>query len=93
MTTRRKFFGLMAAAPIAAPAIFDGGFRFVPPAPGERITINSSLHLKRGSDWSKARIGTITRMDGKPMRFAEEDAAIVPNRLYGAQVTASGDVI
>ena len=98
-TTRRKFFGLLAAAPIAAPMIaqdlakqnywsgrrltsildFDTGHIFQM-ADGERI------------NWFPSRMGTIKRLDGKPIRFAEDDPGI-PNRLYGTQINADGDAV
>ncbi len=105
-SSRREFFTLLAAAPLVAPAVvremakpnlsylsgktvtsildFDTGHIFQL-ADGERI------------HWP-ARMGTIKRFEGLPMRFAESIDAHkstdeIPNRLYGAQINADGDAV
>ena len=105
-TTRRKFFGLLATAPIAVPAIAKevtaamtppkdrfGHLRF---AAGESLNLDRYRALGRYAnitnfkDWSRCGYH-----DHYPFESDDSDyrSAIIPNRLFGAQINADGDAI
>lgn len=101
MTSRREFFGLLAAAPIAVPAIAKAmteaantsSLNYIGLAKGERIWMQPARGILRPNE-IRRRLGLveISRPDGKPIRITTEETAI-PNRLYGAQINADGDAV
>lgn len=96
MTSRREFFGLLAAVPLVALAIA----KEMVATPSHQIS--SSFAVAEG-EWVEIRqirledfrrgirsVNEIRQMEGLPPIGCVTD---VPNRLYGAQINADGEAV
>lgn len=107
MTSRREFFGLLAAAPIAVPVIAKEMASAVSgPKYAKGLSFVDELHY-----WRPLRLNPrdCVPLDGRQYSVAEwttQDGSkiltigdvklplsTIPNRLYGAQINADGEAV
>jgi hypothetical protein len=103
-TTRRKFFGLLAAAPVVVPTIAKEMAAEIsaPRAAWRQIHSGESLWIDGARDL-RPRYGNVINMSmAESEAFMEalnvpsvsfKELLIVPNRLFGAQINADGDAV
>lgn len=95
MTSRRGFFGLLAAAPLVAPVIAQEIVKSFPVSKGIGrggwVEIRTASGVGAESFIRGIRtLNEVREMEGlPPLPFVLS----VPNRLYGAQINADGEAV
>ncbi len=97
MTSRREFFGLLAAAPLVAPAVVkemaapgsisSGGL--FPDYTAAFRAYQAKFRTFRFKDWTP--VGDYQVIGH--VRLPYERTIGIPNRIYGAQINADGEAI